>query len=164
MKVREVKYGDNWPKNLHWTEDPVRPELSREFRHTAGREVFTNDGAIICVAYCNDVPKTVEDLTTMIGLNHAIFYTVWSRRPGHGRLLVTDLWKSMLMTRPWIERFVTLSPKTQMAWNFHIKNGAVLLSRNEESDNYEYKESELVRDEPGWSREKAEGGIRQPEN
>ena len=85
MVIRKIRYADPWPTNLHWTEDPVRPELSREFRHTAGREVYTNGGAVICVAYCNDVPKTVDDLTTMVGLNHAIFYTVWSRKAGHGR-------------------------------------------------------------------------------
>ncbi len=47
MKVKEIKYGDPWPENLHWSGDPVRPELSREFRQSAGREVYTNDGAII---------------------------------------------------------------------------------------------------------------------
>ena len=82
MELREIKISDKWPANLHWTEDPVRPELSREFRHTAGREVFTNDGAMICVAYCNDVPATVSDLSEMVGVDHAVFYTVWSRKPG----------------------------------------------------------------------------------
>ena len=107
-----------------------------------------------CVAFCNDVPKTVDDLTTMAGLNHAIFYTVWSRKPGYGRMLVVDLWKYLLMTEPHIQRFVTLSPKTKMAWKFHINNGAILLNENEESDNYEYKESELVKDDPNWHKEK----------
>ena len=154
MTVREIKYADPWPEHLHWSKDPVRSELSREFRHTAGRKVYTNDGAIICVAFCNDVPKTVDDLTTMAGLNHAIFYTVWSRKAGHGRMLVVDLWKYLMMTEPHIERFVTLSPKTKMAWKFHINNGAILLNENEESDNYEYKESELVKDDPKWHDEK----------
>ena len=145
---------DQWPINLPWLEDPVRPELGREFRHTAGREVFTNDGAIICVAYCNDVPTSVSDLDTMGGINYAVFYTVWSRQPGAGRELVVDLWKYMLKTRPHIERYVTLSPKTKMAWNFHIRNGAKILRRNEETDNYEYSEQELIRDESSWHKEK----------
>ena len=41
MRVREIKYGDQWPLNLPYQEDPVRPELDRAFRHTAGREVYT---------------------------------------------------------------------------------------------------------------------------
>ena len=154
MDIKRVRYADPWPEHLHWSGDPVRPELSREFRHTAGREVFTNGGAIICVAYCNDVPKTVDDLDRMVGLDHAIFYTVWSKKPGHGRMLVVDLWKYLMMTQPHIKRFVTLSPKTEMAWKFHINNGAILLNENEESDNYEYRESELVKDDPDWHNEK----------
>ena len=138
MRIKQIHYGDEWPINLHWTEDPVRPELNREFRYTAGREVFTNGGAIICIAYCRDVPSMVTHLNTMVGLDHAVFYTVWSRNKGSGRVLVNDIWNYLLMTRPWIKRYVTLSPKTDMAYNFHIKNGATLLRVNTESDNYEY--------------------------
>jgi|TARA_R110000824_G_scaffold60167_1_gene161133 hypothetical protein len=158
MKIRQIEYADVWPLNLPWQEDPVRPELDREFRHTAGREVYTNGGAIICVAYCTDVPRTIQDLNSMIGLDHAVFYTVWSRQAGAGRLLVTDLWKQMLMTQPHIKRYVTLSPKTKMAWNFHINNGARLLYRNEESDNYEYSEAELIRDKPLSELKRQDGG------
>jgi hypothetical protein len=154
MELKQIRYADKWPSELPWQEDPVRPELSREFRHTAGREVYTNGGAIICVAYCNDVPKTIDELTTYVGLDHAIFYTVWSRRGGAGRMLVVDLWKYLMMTQPHIEKFVTLSPKTEMAWNFHINNGAILLNENEESDNYEYRETELIKDDPNWHDEK----------
>ena len=140
MRVRQIHYGDEWPKNLHWSEDPVRPELNREFRYTAGREVFTNGGAIICIAYCKGVPSMIRHLDTMVGLDHAIFYTVWSRHRGSGSLLVNDIWSYLQMTRPWIKRYVTLSPKTKMAFNFHIKNGATLLRENIESDNYEYED------------------------
>ena len=140
MRVRQIHYGDEWPKNLHWSEDPVRPELNREFRYTAGREVFTNGGAIICIAYCKGVPSMIRHLDTMVGLDHAIFYTVWSRNKGAGSLLVNDVWSYLQMTRPWIKRYVTLSPKTKMAFNFHIKNGATLLRENIESDNYEYED------------------------
>ena len=139
MRIKQIHYGDEWPINLHWTEDPVRPELNREFRYTAGREVFTNGGAIICIAYCRGVPSMVTHLNTMVWLDHAVFYTVWSRNKGSGRVLVNDIWNYLLMTRPWIKRYVTLSPKTDMAYNFHIKNGATLLRENIESDNYEYE-------------------------
>ena len=88
MRVREIKYGDQWPLNLPYQEDPVRPELDREFRHTAGREVYTNGGAIICVAYCRGVPSTVGHLDTMTAHDHPVFYTVWSRRTAIHRALV----------------------------------------------------------------------------
>ena len=140
MRIRQIYYGDDWPKNLHWSEDPVRPELNREFRHTAGREVFTNGGAVICIAYCKGVPSMIGHLDRMMGLDHAVFYTVWSRHRGSGSLLVNDIWSYLQMTRPWIKRYVTLSPKTKMAFNFHIKNGATLLRENIESDNYEYED------------------------
>ena len=38
-----------------------------------------------------------------------------------------------------VNRLVTLSPKTEMAKRFHEKNGAELVSENEESYNFEYK-------------------------
>jgi len=41
--------------------------------------------------------------------------------------------------KPWLKRFVTLSPKTEMAHNFHIKNGAFVFRKNRQSVNYEYK-------------------------
>jgi len=150
MRVKEIRYGDQWPANLTWHEDPVRPELNREFRHTAGREVYTNDGAILCVAYCRGVPSMVGHLDAMTGLDHAVFYTVWSRRPGCGRSLVLDTYNYLQLTRPWIKRFVTLSPKSKMAYNFHIKNGGVLIKENQESDNYEYSDEPIdgLRSEP----------------
>jgi hypothetical protein len=40
---------------------------------------------------------------------------------------------------PNVTRFVTLSPKTEMARRFHTKNGAITLRENEETVNYEYK-------------------------
>jgi hypothetical protein len=39
---------------------------------------------------------------------------------------------------PTLNRFVTLSPKTEMAKKFHHKNGAETFRENEDSINYEY--------------------------
>ena len=80
----------------------------------------------------------INHLTTMVGLDYVVFYTVWSRQRGAGKTLVLDLLNFMLETRPWQKRYVTLSPKTQMAYNFHTKNGATLYRENQGSDNYEY--------------------------
>ena len=38
-----------------------------------------------------------------------------------------------------IERLITLSPLTDMAKRFHLKNGAVLLNHNETSYYFEYE-------------------------
>ena len=71
------------------------------------------------------------------GKNIAVAYTVWSRKRGAGREIITKL-------RDWIikhkyERLVTLSPLTPMATHFHIKNGAKQVHINEETQNFEYK-------------------------
>ena len=139
MRVREIKYGDQWPLNLPYQEDPVRPELDREFRHTAGREVYTNGGAIICVAYCRGVPSTVGHLDTMTGLDHAVFYTVWSYSKGAGREIIIEAAKHIKKTKG-CTRFVTLSPLTRMAERFHLRNGAVLLNKGDECQNFEYED------------------------
>jgi len=39
---------------------------------------------------------------------------------------------------PTVTRFVTLSPKTDMAHRFHIRNGARMLRENADTINYEY--------------------------
>ena len=36
-------------------------------------------------------------------------------------------------------RYVTLSPKTEMARKFHLRNGATLLKENEFTFNFEYR-------------------------
>ena len=41
---------------------------------------------------------------------------------------------------PDVDRFVTLSPPTEMAERFHIKNGAIKLRVNEETVNFEYED------------------------
>ena len=38
-----------------------------------------------------------------------------------------------------LNRLVTLSPLTEMARNFHLKNGAIELSVNKDTQNFEYK-------------------------
>ena len=38
-----------------------------------------------------------------------------------------------------LNRLVTLSPLTEMARNFHLRNGARELSVNEKTQNFEYK-------------------------
>ena len=143
-------------KKCNVLEDPVRPELSNEFRRSYGRKIFgvkykKEICAIMCFGFVNEIPKTVEELDLFtrdaylqsaqrdqkIG-KIAIAYTVWSKKKGGGKLIVKEVFK-MIKKSSHLNRLVTLSPLTKMARNFHLKNGAKEISVNEESQNFEYE-------------------------
>ena len=131
--------------NIDVSEDPVRPELTLGFRITHGRKIFglkyNNEiEAIICVAFCPEIPYTVREMDYMSRVDNgeiAIAYTVWSRKRGAGREIIIKL-------REWViknnyKRLVTLSPLTPMATHFHIKNGDKQIKVSEDTQNFEYK-------------------------
>jgi hypothetical protein len=143
-------------KTCNITEDPVRPELDVIFRRSYGRKIFgvkykKKICAIMCFGFTDEVPKTVKELDLMtrdaylksaqrdqnIG-KIAIAYTIWSKKKGGGKLIVKEIFK-MIKKSNHLIRLVTLSPLTDMARNFHLKNGAVELQVNEETQNFEYK-------------------------
>ena len=78
------------------------------------------------------------DLVLENGGDVLVAYTVWSYKPRAGRDLVFEL-RDYAINNKEINRLVTLSPKTKMARRFHLNNGAVLLSENQRTDNYEYE-------------------------
>ena len=128
------------------SEDPVRPELTLGFRITNDRKIFglkynEEIEAIVCVAFCPEVPYTVREMDYMSrvseGKNIAVAYTVWSRKRGAGREIITKLREWSIKNK--CSRLVTLSPLTPMATHFHIKNGAKQVHINEETQNFEYK-------------------------
>lgn len=133
------------------SEDPVRPELTLGFRITNGRKIFglkyNNEiEAIICVAFCPEVPYTVREMDYMSRVeddnrpvrgNIVVAYTVWSRKRGAGKEIVKELGE--WCKKHQCSRLVTLSPLTPMATHFHIKNGAKQVHINEETQNFEYK-------------------------
>ena len=107
--------------------------------------------AVMCFAYTNEIPKSVEELdimsqdahlqSTLRGQNVgkiAIAYTVWSKKKGGGKLIVKEVFSKIKKSNH-LNRLVTLSPLTDMAYKFHIKNGAKLISVNETTQNFEYK-------------------------
>jgi len=130
-------------------DDPVRPEIPAEFRVSANRFISSiveedNPKAIVCVSLCDFVPSSVAELAQdAISPNTAIFYTIWSYAPGAGKELLVDTVEEIKQRFPNITRFVTLSPKTEMAKRFHHKNGAITFRENEDTVNYEYKVLEL---------------------
>ena len=137
-------------------EDPVRPELDVKFRTSYGRKIFgvkykKEICAIMCFGYTNEIPKNVKELDLMTKDAHlqstlrdknvgkiAIAYTVWSKKKGGGKLIVKEVFKKIKRSNH-LNRLVTLSPLTDMARNFHLRNGAIELQINKESQNFEYK-------------------------
>lgn len=128
-------------------QDPVRPNVPHVDRIGANKDIFVfrdeNDKvkAITCVSYQSSIPtKESELFETTDDPSIAVFYTIWSYVPGAGRALIFDAVRHIKETRPEITRFITLSPKTEMAKRFHTKNGAGVYRENDETVNYEYEE------------------------
>lgn len=124
-------------------DDPVRPEISLSARIHQWAEIFVleeNDqpAAVTCVRYMDSVPACVEDLSQVTNPSVAVFYTIWSYQPGAARRLIMAAQAWQRANRPEIHRWVTLSPKTEMARVFHHRNGAVTLRENTDTINYEY--------------------------
>ena len=142
-------------KECNTIEDPVRPELDNEFRTSYGRKIYgvrykNEIHAIMCFAFTNKIPKTVKELDNLsrdaflqsalrdqkVG-QIAIAYTVWSKKKGGGKLIVKEVFK-MIKKSNHLNRLVTLSPLTDMATKFHLRNKAKLVRVNETTQNFEY--------------------------
>mgnify|MGYP001318016883 CR=1 FL=1 len=143
-------------KKCNPKEDPVRPELDNDFRTGYGRKIYgvkykSEIYAVMCFAYTNRIPTSVEELekmstdaflqSTMRDQNIgkiAIAYTVWSKKKGGGKLIVKEVFKKIKKSNH-LNRLITLSPLTEMATKFHTRNGAKLIQINETTQNFEYK-------------------------
>tara|TARA_Y100001970_G_C14130447_1_gene801398 strand:+ start:747 stop:1322 length:576 start_codon:yes stop_codon:yes gene_type:complete len=143
-------------KECSTNEDPVRPELDNVFRRSYGRKIYgvkykNEIHAVMCFAYTNLIPKSVEELDKFshdaflqsaqrdqnVG-KIAVAYTVWSKKRGGGKLIVREVFKKIKKSNH-LNRLVTLSPLTEMATKFHTHNGAKLLQINETTQNFEYQ-------------------------
>ena len=143
-------------KECNVAEDPVRPELDNNFRTGFGRKIYGVEykgeiHAVMCFAYTNKIPKSVDELEKLStdaflqtamrdqsGGQIAIAYTVWSKKKGGGKLIVKEVFKKIKKSNH-LNRLVTLSPLTDMATKFHERNGAKLIQINETTQNFEYK-------------------------
>tara|TARA_B100000700_G_scaffold42214_1_gene43218 strand:+ start:765 stop:1319 length:555 start_codon:yes stop_codon:yes gene_type:complete len=143
-------------KKCNTEEDPVRPELDNKFRTGFGRKIYGvkyqgEIHAVMCFAYTNEIPKSVEELEKLstdaflqtamrdqAGGQIAIAYTVWSKKKGGGKLIVKEVFKEIKKSNH-LNRLITLSPLTEMATNFHERNGAKLIQINQTTQNFEYK-------------------------
>ena len=91
------------------SEDPIRPQLDNNFRTNYGRKIYGvkykgEIHAVMCFAYTNKIPKSVDELdkfshdaflqSAMRDQNVgqiAIAYTVWSKKKGGGKLIVKEV-------------------------------------------------------------------------
>ena len=161
---KKIKNFFDWVKGAELVElekcdtsdDPVRPELSNEFRTSFGRKIYGvkyqgEIHAVMCFAFTNNIPKTVDELDLLskdafLQSAHrdqnvgkiAIAYTVWSKKKGGGKLIVKEVYK-MIKKSNHLNWLVKISPLTEMARKFHLRNGAVELQVNDETQNFEYK-------------------------
>lgn len=131
------------PFTKYIKDDPVRPDLSVEFRVSKNKFISVlhedNVKAIVCVSLHDFIPQCVEELENVTDkISSAIFYTIWSYSSGSASDLLFQTVDRIKEVYPNVTRFVTLSPKTEMARKFHLKNGAIILRENETSVNYEY--------------------------
>jgi hypothetical protein len=128
-------------------DDPVRPEIPAEFRVSETTEIFVlqheqtlEPEAVVCVAYRSKIPGDVLELAAEPDedTHVAVFYTIWSYKPGAGRKLIQQARTWINRNRKNITEFVTLSPPTDMARIFHLRNGAEVFRINPETVNYLY--------------------------
>lgn len=133
-------------------DDPVRPEISKDFRVSDGRMVAAlvdeekqEPTAMVCVSFHDFVPQDVNDLNTTAQVpTTAVFYTIWSYKAGKGKELLIQAVRQIQQDHPSITRFVTLSPKSEVARRFHLKNGAIVFRENVDTVNYEYNGSQIL--------------------
>ena len=128
-------------------DDPVRPELTPEFRVNSNARIFVlrddethKPLAVTCVKFLSEIPQDVDELADLaVNTNTAVFYTIWSYAAGAGRRLIQEAQQQIREERPEVDTYVTLSPKTEMARKFHLKNGAEVFRENPDTVNYLYR-------------------------
>jgi hypothetical protein len=128
------------------TDDPVRPEIPLEFRVSTSSEIFVlldeldlTPMAAVCCAYRDSIPENTADLILQpLSASVAVFYTIWSYQPRGGRSLIVAARRWIQANRVEINQFVTLSPPTDMARVFHLRNGAEVFRVNSDTVNYLY--------------------------
>ena len=125
-------------------DDPVRPHIEIDKRFGPDKFVLAlvNEKvqALVCCKLSSIVPVSEQELFDDAELpgDNAIFYTIWSYTQGAGRMLILEALDYIKKQYPDVKRFITLSPTTEMARRFHLKNGAKILQVNETTVNYEY--------------------------
>jgi hypothetical protein len=126
-------------------DDPVRPHIPLEQRINDAAEILLLKAgeeilAATCMQWLKDIPEDEQDLIEIDkDKNVAVFYTIWSYSPGAGQQLIKAAAEWLLKDySDSVKAIVTLSPQTELAKRFHLKNGAKVHRQNPTSVNYEY--------------------------
>ena len=123
-------------------DDPVRPRISPQRKVSVFSRVYMwleeqRIGAVVCCSYRHNIPKTERELLQIENYNQdgmkVILYSIWSYEKGCGQKLVQTV-----LARYREDKVITMSPKTDMARDFHLRNGAKVLQVNRTTINYEY--------------------------
>jgi hypothetical protein len=149
-------------------DDPVRPELfednSVRFEDPFHVYAEVNDetgeiAAVVCTIVCRFVPqdeyqikligmgkleqieKELKEREELYGELGTVLcpYSVWSYQRGHGRKLINNLLEAAPIMHPEVDAVITMSPHTDTALRFHMRNGAAIFSTNAKCVNYEYE-------------------------
>ena len=93
-------------------DDPVRPEIPTDYRVSEGRLVAAladqdQPSAMVCVSFHDFVPASVQDLDNVtMQPTTAVFYTIWSYKPGAGRDLLMQAVPSIKQQFPTIGKIL----------------------------------------------------------
>lgn len=128
------------------TQDPVRPHIPLTLRANYNSRMLVlmddhqNIQSVLCVSFSDRVVTSESDLFTYRGDNPtvAMLYSIWSVKKGGGAQMIPTAKSWICAAVPGTRRIVTLSPQTEMARRFHLKNGATELQVNEHTVNFEY--------------------------
>ena len=158
MNLQKYKYNFNFfnwikktelveLKEINTNDDPIRPELTNDFRTSQGRKIFGlkyngDIEGVVCIAFTKDIPATVKELelmsTDQSEAKIAVAYTLWSFKKGAGKKIMKELQK-YIKSKEQFESIITISPLTPVATHYHIRNGARLIKINPTTQNFEYK-------------------------
>jgi hypothetical protein len=143
--LQKINTIDHWVTEII-SDDPVRPEIPIEFRINEAAEMYAlwdNKQllGVTCVSFTQGIPDSVDEMIESSSLNPdtVVFYTIWSYVKGAGRELLNKAVDQILFDNKLIKNVVTLSPKSEMAEKFHIRNGAWKFRENQDTINYAYQ-------------------------
>lgn len=128
-------------------DDPVRPEISVEFRcQQPNNSVFvllsesSKPLAVLCCSFKDYVPCSMDQLlySSSSKVSSAIFYSVWSYSKGSGRRIIPLVQSWIKENYKDVTSFYTYSPKGESVRNFHLSLGASIFRENASSVNYVY--------------------------
>lgn len=120
-------------------EDPVRPHIPMSWRSQHEIWAWVENSqrlATVCVAWLDTVPDSEQVMLITPRGDLAVAYTIWSTQAGAGQQLIRAV-QAQVQNRA--QGMYTLSPTTEMARRFHVRNGATVYRINADTVNYEYQ-------------------------